>query len=78
MVGIIIIISSISLILLLYKLMKPGVIRYIVPVFLSVLYAFLLFYIGFSINAYLFYILAALLLIVLIFLIIKGTCKKTG
>lgn len=75
-VATIILISTIFLVLLLYKAIKPGIVRHTLPILLSVLYGFLLFYIGFSINAYLFYILSALPLIILLFLVSKKYKKE--
>jgi len=69
-VATIILISTIFLVLVLYKVIKPGMMRYVLPILLSALYGFLLFYIGFSINAYLFYILSALPLVIF-FLVFK-------
>ncbi len=75
-IAIIILTSVIFLATLLYKIMKPSIARYFLPVILSALYGFLLFYLGFSISTALFYIFSALPVIILLFLVFKDNFDK--
>ena len=71
MVATLILISIICMIILLYKVIRPGVMRYILPFVLSILYGSLLYMLVFFINFYLFLVLCALPLIFLIFILLK-------
>ena len=71
MYGILIIISSFSMFMLLYKIISPGMTRSILPVIVSILYAVLMFYIGFSISVYLLYIMSLIPIIGILFIEIR-------
>ena len=75
MFGILILISSICMMILLFKLMKPAIVSYILAFLLSVLYGFLLFYSIFT-NRYIFNGMLALPFIILAFILIKDHLRK--
>lgn len=66
MLGIIIIISSISLAILIYRLIKTSIFKYILPILGAIAYGYLLFYMGMTINIIVFFVLSLLPLIILI------------
>ena len=73
--SIIIIVSVLSLSMLINRKMKEGLLSYLISVFVSTVYAILLFYVGFTISDILFLILSILPIILILIDLYKDKKK---
>ncbi|MGH4052099.1 MAG: hypothetical protein ACREVX_12260 [Clostridium sp.] len=74
--GLIILISVTFVAYFTFTITKTKILKYILPPIVSLLYGFMLFFIGISISGILYYVLAALPVIVVIFHAILLKNKK--